>query len=531
MNRLATPALAGIVAWLALGGAALAQSNPCFNPGTGCRALQTGDVPSATQWNSFFAAKQDALTNGGIPPAWLAPGAAAANLGVGGITGSASLNAQASVPTNAALQALSTATAQIVIRLGVNTPGDAPPLVFVASSSACSLNSGNGDTGTQVKSADGKCWVANYSGPADVREWGAIGDGSTDNTATINTAIANAPGCATVPATTLGFYVAGTIINNRCLRGIGVNPVSPTIGYAGQSWIKCNNTIVNQSCLQVGGTNNSTNAPVTESIVLDGSGSTPASGSIGYWRSSGFNGRTRDLIVVNFDTCAKYGPVNSSSVPITEGNWNLTLGFCQTHYVVDDGMPELTFIGGRWGLQGADPFSATTDFLYVTNTGAEGSGGGPNTVALERVQLNESGAAGSTGAVGCAFNFGGWTGSGGVQSEFKITDSHIEWHNAYSGGGTSGIFCSDSTVPAISMLQVKGLTTVTPVTVPVFAINAATNLQNVELTDNYFNTCGGTTLFFPTGGTAATVNSFKGNHFCTPTSLTGDTSSIFQQRW
>ena len=79
MKRFSSAALAAVSACaLLIPGAALAQSNPCFNPGTGCRALQTGDVPTATQWNSFFTAKQDVLTTGSVLPAWLASGAAAA---------------------------------------------------------------------------------------------------------------------------------------------------------------------------------------------------------------------------------------------------------------------------------------------------------------------------------------------------------------------------------------------------------------------------------------------------------------------
>jgi len=87
------------------------------------------------------------------------------------------------VPTNAALQALSTATISTVIRLGYTASGDAPPLTFVASGSACSLNSGNGDGGSQVKSANSLCWIAKYGAqPVDAREFGLDLTGATDST-------------------------------------------------------------------------------------------------------------------------------------------------------------------------------------------------------------------------------------------------------------------------------------------------------------------------------------------------------------
>ncbi|NHV25062.1 hypothetical protein [Burkholderia sp. D-99] len=105
-------------------------------------------------------------------------------------TGSATI--YPTVPTNAALLALSTATTSTVTRLG-----DVAPLTYTASGSACSLNSGNGDNGSQVKSANRLSWIANFpSGPRNVLEWGAYinTDASTttpDNQAAINSLRSN----------------------------------------------------------------------------------------------------------------------------------------------------------------------------------------------------------------------------------------------------------------------------------------------------------------------------------------------------
>ena len=93
------------------------------------------------------------------------------------------------VQTNASLQALSTATTGTVTRLAFAVSGDAPPLSYTASGSACSLNAGAGDNGSQVQSADSKCWIANFPpGPLDVREWGVKPDGTTDNTTALQNA-------------------------------------------------------------------------------------------------------------------------------------------------------------------------------------------------------------------------------------------------------------------------------------------------------------------------------------------------------
>lgn len=77
-----------------------------------------------------------------------------------------------SVPTNAALQALSTASAAQVQRQGFYEAGDSPGVVYTGETSACSLNAGAGDNGTQVQSSNSGCWVAS---PSDPKDWGATG--------------------------------------------------------------------------------------------------------------------------------------------------------------------------------------------------------------------------------------------------------------------------------------------------------------------------------------------------------------------
>lgn len=74
---------------------------------------------------------------------------------------------------NTALSALSTAQIGRAWRVGFATWGDSPEVLYTPSNSACSLNAGAGDGGSQVPSADGKCWIAQFTGQADLRAWGA----------------------------------------------------------------------------------------------------------------------------------------------------------------------------------------------------------------------------------------------------------------------------------------------------------------------------------------------------------------------
>lgn len=128
---------------------------------------------------------------------------------------------------NAALQALSTATYSSVVRVGYATRGDAPPLVYNASGSACTLNAGAGDGGSQVPSADGGCWLAAFPGGiADIRQFGADPTAVADST----TAIRNATNAklsngeyvkVLVPGGTFDITDMITVHNAQTMAGLG----------------------------------------------------------------------------------------------------------------------------------------------------------------------------------------------------------------------------------------------------------------------------------------------------------------------
>lgn len=112
--------------------------------------------------------------------------------GSGG-TGTCGSNAAFSVANNAGLSSLSTGATSAALRLGFATAGDAPAMTYIPGSTPCSLNGGNGDGGSQVPSANGKCWVAQLpSAGVSPVEWGAVGNGSADDTAAVQTAINSA---------------------------------------------------------------------------------------------------------------------------------------------------------------------------------------------------------------------------------------------------------------------------------------------------------------------------------------------------
>ena len=428
MRRLMRAALAAVSS-CAFGCAAFAQSSPGF---------YTGQVPTAAQWNSFFAGKQDLLTSGSVAAGMLASGAAAANIGL--------------ASNLAALQAISApAAGQMADRQGYFVPGDGGAASYVYSTAACTLNSGAGDNGAQVKPASGNgCWnIVPSPGGIDVRVWGVVFDGATDNLSAFTAALANSPSCVIVPAAPLWPYVSGPIAVPRCLRGAVWSPNQSTASFANASGILCNNQAVG-ACVVVN--RGGSQSAEVENITLLGKGTTPVSGSIGFQWQGGYDLQLRNVQAANFDHCAYFGPTAAGGGgPITAHVYGSFFSRCKSNYVVDDGIPELYFIGGRWGENGSSDYDAD-HFIYATKTTSSGAGGGPNTIVLDSMHLNPGGH-----TIGCAFGWGGFAYATGTFGANKIVNSHIEVTSgsAYTGSAMRGIFCMDSTVPALPGLFVS----------------------------------------------------------------------------
>lgn len=95
------------------------------------------------------------------------------------------------VPTNAALAASSIAAYPAGLWRDDYASGrNAGPVFYQPSGSACSLNAGAGDGGSQVPASGGGCWLAAF-GDAQInpRMWGAVGDTTTVDTTAVQAAL------------------------------------------------------------------------------------------------------------------------------------------------------------------------------------------------------------------------------------------------------------------------------------------------------------------------------------------------------
>lgn len=139
------------------------------------------------------------------------------------------LNSGAVVPTvttDAALKAFPVtglAAGSTVQDTGYYAAGDMPPVTYLLQTSACSLNGGAGDGGSQIPSnTAGKCWVLQKSTQWDVRNFGAYCNYSTQNgTGTADTtAIQNAVNAAqTMPLSKNGVPVMQLHFPPSCESG------------------------------------------------------------------------------------------------------------------------------------------------------------------------------------------------------------------------------------------------------------------------------------------------------------------------
>lgn len=119
------------------------------------------------------------------------------------------------VPTNAALKQFIGAAGMRVMRAGFYAAGDGGQANYDYSSSACSLNSGAGDDGSQVQATPSGCWIADFwNKKANVRQFGAKGDNSNDDGPAFRGACAwalSAPGSSNPVYIPAGIYRFNTL--------------------------------------------------------------------------------------------------------------------------------------------------------------------------------------------------------------------------------------------------------------------------------------------------------------------------------
>lgn len=139
-------------------------------------------------------------------------------------------NTALKVANNTALKALAAGKYTTVLRAGFSTAGDGGGAVYNWSSTACSLNSGAGDNGSQVAPNSGTgCWILAPGSLTNIQVWGAKADNTTDIGQFVQAAYNANVGCIRIPA---GIYLWSSAVTMAaqvpCFRGDGWNEAVST---------------------------------------------------------------------------------------------------------------------------------------------------------------------------------------------------------------------------------------------------------------------------------------------------------------
>jgi hypothetical protein len=222
------------------------------------------------------------------------------NFSAGTISAALNGNASADLPmvvTNAALTALASTYAPQVMRMGYVAQGDAPPQVYTSSASACSLNSGAGDGGSQIPTSDSKCWLAVWPATgADIREFGAIDrTGATDYSTAYQNAINALAGTGNALSLPAGKWKINTPLNVTNLVGLSING---TVGqFQGDSLVS--------ACQSVG------------SVILGNTNNREVFDTIG---SVSIHFNNLGICSIGQSTPSKYGIIAGSSTGVQAGS-------------------------------------------------------------------------------------------------------------------------------------------------------------------------------------------------------------------
>ena len=305
----------------------------------------------------------------------------------------------------------------------------------------------------KFQSADG-AWWALYELAPNVLQFGAKGDGATDDLAAYTGALAymqSRGGVVTVPTRTAPYIVSagftipdGVTLSGDSFFGNQSVPTGPRLQFPVGTAI----------CVTLGsGTSNSAGL---QNLIIGRAG-VPAAGTTGVLVNKGYLPALKNVAAMNhgvgFYFYAQAGGVGWSCFP----TGLYTAKIVDAHIVVDN-WPSLDISQSRFGSSSGD--YACTTYVRFTNQSI-GSPAGPNSILFSQCEFAQSGASAS--------HFAEWVniaGTGGVANFFKFHQCTI-----FSLSGA--VFSSDATCTQLNRLDVTSCQ-INPGGVALFALNAAT---------------------------------------------------------
>lgn len=345
----------------------------------------------------------------------------------------------AAVATNAALKAYSVATilaGTTIERLGFITEGDGGALVYQFSSLACTLNGGAGDNGAQVAPTTGTgCWKADFSQiPANVKQWGALGNGTTDDTAALQAALSYTAGIMRLsgPAGVFRSATGITLPDNTDLEGLTYTQGSIPTGFV----IQCDLSVA--VCINANGNDN---AAITLKRVIQSraSGTIPTSNAVGI-QITGADGVILEDLSAQRDSAAYNFVGGNARGTILQANRITSCAVTDSHVIIN-GWAVARFNQSYFGCNGAYDQPSNN---FVKITGGDNTVG-PNTIEFANSQFNQG-----QNVATCGISFASLgAGQGTAIQDFVFIGDHFETDQ--------NLVCSDSTVTDIENFTIQNM--------------------------------------------------------------------------
>jgi hypothetical protein len=305
----------------------------------------------------------------------------------------------------------------------------------------------------------------------DPRSFGAVCDGSTNDTAPLNSLLASFTGIEVrIPQGKSCYSATGiTVPSGARLVGQAFNSEDPTL-FTGGSRMKCPQNI-STPCVTIGSGNIGANSASLEGVIVQGVGSATLTQGIGVKVDGVFGVTLRDVMAYNFYQGYYLNSYNQAGIGAVLDDINT--GAIKDAHLVIDSWPEVHITNGRFGVVGGNDLGADTyiRFQQKNNTNLSGAA---NTFTCVSCQFNESG----TNSVTNAFEFVNNQNTLDGTSEYKFIGGHLE--HVLNG------FYSDSTWTSITQLYSVGSEwTINGGAGQLFNFNAATAINALHFTANH----------------------------------------------
>ncbi len=294
-----------------------------------------------------------------------------------------------------------------------------------------------------------------------VKDFGAVGDGVTDDYSAFVSALSSGAKSIIVP---LGQYKLSSGITVP--SGVTLIGVSVLVGKTGYSGVQGSVLQFNASvaiCVTLSNANLTTGN--IKNIAVIRTGTAPA-GSIGILVDRGSNIQLENVLSRNHANCYKFYAQTTAGI---SGHMLNCYGdqFTENCFYVDS-WPELYVTGGRFG-SGDDPANPNA-FIYITGTSASSGGIGPNTLNFNQCHFN------GNNTVGPAYwlQFDGVGTPSGNQVEYIFNACHVE-------SIRTAVIKTTSTAPYLNRVFIGGGSVLNVTQATLFAIDASSSISQFEM--------------------------------------------------